>query len=226
MCANYKPIQREQIAALGLPSIPFEYPDEVYPLYDTPLLFHSPRGLEWRSVKFGLIPKWAEDTEIAKRTYNARNETLHEKRSFQEAFLKCKFGVIPVTEFYESMYINGRPQRWGVRRKDKQAFYIATLYDITKIHGEIYRSATMLTMDARDHAMMKEFHEPGEVKRSVIVIPHQRMQEWLSLDQPHIQSFVEGFPVDEFESFYHPKSHKPENKAQLSMFDDPTLDNG
>lgn len=220
MCANYKPIQLGQIKALGLPAIPFDYMDEVYPLYDTPLLFQSVQGLEWRLVKFGLIPKWAQDTEIAKRTYNARNETLHEKRSFQEALMKCKYGVIPVSEFYESMFINGRPQRWGVRRKDGQAFFIAALYEITKIQGEIYRSATMLTMDAREHAMMKEFHEPGEVKRSVIVIPYHRLQAWLSHDQPDIQSFVEGFPVDEFENFYHPKNSKQDNKAQLSMFDD------
>lgn len=113
MCANYKPITLNQLNALGLENIPFEYEEEIFPSYQTPLLFKSDQGLEWRSVNFGLIPKWVEDPSLVKNTYNARSETLDQKRSFQEAFQKCNFGVIPVSEFYEFKYVNGRPQRWG-----------------------------------------------------------------------------------------------------------------
>ena len=155
MCANYKPLTVAQIRSLGLPDISFDYPEEVFPNYQTPLLFKSEKGLEWRAVNFGLIPKWATDRDSVKFTYNARNETLHEKRSFQEALLKHKFGLIPVTEFYEAKYINGRPQRWGVRCKDGQAFYIAALYEIAKIQNDIIRSATMITMDASRHCFIK-----------------------------------------------------------------------
>ena len=41
MCANFKPITSEQVKQLGLPDIPFEYVDEIYPGYKTPLLFKS-----------------------------------------------------------------------------------------------------------------------------------------------------------------------------------------
>lgn len=148
MCANYKPLTAAQAKQLELPLIPFEYVEEVYPSYSTPLLFKSEQGLEWREVLFGLVPKWSEDTNISKHTYNARHETIFQKPSFVEAASKCKFGVIPVTEFYESKYIDNKPQRWGVRRKDGQAFYIAALYEIRKLNDQIIRSATMLTMDA------------------------------------------------------------------------------
>jgi putative SOS response-associated peptidase YedK len=57
----------------------------------------------------------------------------------------------------------------GVRRKDGEAFSIAAIYEICRLDGDIIRSAAMITMDAIDHPMMKEFHEPGDVKRSVIV---------------------------------------------------------
>jgi putative SOS response-associated peptidase YedK len=152
MCANFKPITALQVQQFRLPEIPFTYQEEIFPSFETPLLFKSQSGLEWRSVNFGLIPKWAEDNEIAKHTYNARNETLIEKRSFVEAFTKCQFGVIPVTEFYESKYINGKAQRWGVKRQDGQAFYVAALYEITRLkNGEIVRSATMISMDATQY---------------------------------------------------------------------------
>lgn len=151
MCANFKPLTLKQLQDLKLQDIPFEYPEEVYPGYDLPLLFKSQQGLEWRKVMFGLVPKWAEDKTIASKTYNARNETLIQKPTFNNAVMKYKFGVIPVAEFYESKYFDHKPQRWGVRRKDGQAIFIAALYEICKIGDEVVRSATMITMDASHH---------------------------------------------------------------------------
>lgn len=219
MCANFKPLTSQQIHDLGLPEIPFEYLEEVYPNYATPLLFQSDQGLEWRSVNFGFIPKWAEDKKIGTKTYNARNETLLQKPTFAEATTKCKFGVIPVSEFYESKYFDNKPQRWGVRRKDGKATFIAVLYEITRVQDEIVRSASMITMDAIDHLMMKEFHEPGNIKSSVIVIPHERLHEWLNLTQPDIRSFVQGFPVEEFECSHVPKERIKKASPQLNFFD-------
>lgn len=220
MCANYKPLTIEQSKQLELPLIPFEYAEEVYPSYKTPLLFKSDHGLEWREVLFGLVPKWSEDINISKHTYNARHETIFLKPSFQDAAYKCKFGVIPVSEFYESKYIENKPQRWGVRRKDGKAFYIAALYEIRKLNDQIIRSAAMLTMDAIDHPMMKDFHEPGDVKRSVVVIPDTRLDDWLSLKQPYqLNQFMQGFPVEEFECSHVPKARIEKITPQLNMFD-------
>ncbi|MGE8560845.1 MAG: SOS response-associated peptidase [Acinetobacter sp.] len=219
MCANFKPLTLKQVQDLNLPEIPFEYPEEVYPGYDLPLLFKSQKGLEWRKVIFGLVPKWAEDKTIAHKTYNARSETLLQKPSFSNALLKYKFGVIPVSEFYESKYFDQKPQRWGVRRKDGKALYIAALYEICKIKDEVIRSATMITMDAIDHPMMKEFHEAGNVKRSVIVIPQERLNEWLSWRSPDIRSFVEGFPEVEFECSHVAKAKIEKITPQLNFFD-------
>lgn len=219
MCANFKPLTLEQWAELALPEIPFDYPEEVYPNYDLPLLFKSEQRLEWRKVHFGMIPSWADDNSIALKTYNARNETLLQKASFINAVSKCKFGVIPVSEFYESMYIDNKPQRWGVRRKDGKAFYIAALYDICRKGEQIIRSSTMITMNAIDHPMMKEFHKPGDVKRSVVVIPESRLDEWLNWKSSNIQSFVQGFPVEEFECSHVPKIKVEKISPQLNFFD-------
>ena len=35
---------------------------------------------------FGLIPHWSKDTTIARRTYNARSETVAEKPSYRDAW--------------------------------------------------------------------------------------------------------------------------------------------
>jgi putative SOS response-associated peptidase YedK len=219
MCANFKPLTLEQLKQQQLPMIDFEYVDEVYPGYSLPLMFKKDGEYQWREVMFGLVPKWATDLTIAKKTYNARSETLLQKASFFEPTTKCQFGVIPVTEFYEAKYIQGKPQRWCVRRKDKKAFFIAALYEICKIDDQVIRSATMITIDAIDHPMMREFHEPGDVKRSVVVIPEERLDQWLSLTIPDIESFIEGFPVEEFECAYVPKLNRTKQTNQLNFFD-------
>ncbi|MBF7683139.1 SOS response-associated peptidase family protein [Acinetobacter sp. B5B] len=218
MCANFKPLTIQQCQQLHLPKISFDYANEVFPAGRFPLLFASQQGLEWREVIFGLVPQWATDLNIAKKTYNARQETLWDKPSFQNALHKYKFGVVAVTEFYESKYVAGQPQRWGVRRKDGGAFYIAALYDICKINQDIIRSATMLTMDAIDHPMMSTFHEPGNVKRSVIIIPQHRLHEWLSRKSTDLTSFVQGFNVDEFECSHVPKIKYSKPSPQLDIF--------
>src|SRR5690606_29184235 len=151
MCANFKPLSLEQLHNLELPEISFEYPEEVYPNYATPLLFHSAQGPEWRLGNFGLIPKSAEDKKKGTKTDNARNETLLEQPSFAEASAKCHFGVSPGSGIYEWKYLDNKPQRWGIRRKDGQATFIAAIYEVARIRGGIIRSASMITMDAIDH---------------------------------------------------------------------------
>ena len=66
MCANFKPATQAQLIQLGLPNISFQYVEEVFPNIETPLLFKSVQGLEWRAVNFGLIPKWVEEKETVK----------------------------------------------------------------------------------------------------------------------------------------------------------------
>lgn len=96
-----------------------------------------------------------------------------------------------------------------------RVFYCG-LIEIAKIQGVVVRSATM---NAIDHEMMGEFHEPGDVKRSVIIIPHDQLDEWLSLKTTDIQKFVKGFPVQEFECFYCPKSRHAKDSMQLNIFE-------
>ena len=87
MCANFKPLTLAQLQQLQLPVVGFSYADEVYPGGTMPLLFKSPQGFEWREVMFGLVPKWAEDRNIAKHTYNARHETIFQNRVFKKLLL-------------------------------------------------------------------------------------------------------------------------------------------
>lgn len=184
MCANFKPTRRP---VLGLnPSVT---KDDVYPGDDCPLLFSDGQSIQWRCVKFGLVPPWAEDLKITRHTYNARTESVDQKPSFIRAWQKNQFALIPVDMFYEPRYINGKAERWGIFRKDKQPFTIAAIYENTRINSEQVRSMSMLTIDAQKHAFMQQFHQPQDTKRSVIVIPEQYRLDWLNCTSQQAPQF-------------------------------------
>lgn len=52
------------------------------------------------SLRWGLLPPWAEDGSIAARMINARSETVGERPAFREAFAARRC-VIPADGFYE-----------------------------------------------------------------------------------------------------------------------------
>lgn len=205
MCANYEPINKSQAIQLGLFEPTFEYKADIYPGYDCPLIFSTGDAIEWREVKFGLVPKWAKDLKICRNTYNARTETVHEKPSFRNAWAKSQFALIPVQTIFEPRYTDdGKAERWGIYRKDHQPFTVAAIYENTLINGNQVRSMSMLTINADNHPFMKQFHKPEDEKRSVIIIPPDLRESWLNCNHQDAKEFFFDMSIDEFDAM--PKS--------------------
>lgn len=207
MCANFKPVTPCHIKQLNLEIPDFCYKDDIYPSDDCPLLFSNEQGIQWRNVKFGIVPPWAEDLKVTRHTYNARTESVAQKPSFQRAWQRNQFALIPVDLFYEPRYINGKAERWGIFRKDKKPFTIAAIYENTRLNGEQIRSMSMLTIDAQKHEFMQQFHKPEDTKRSIIVIPEAHRKDWLNCHHSQAHHFF--FELnDEFTTAPMPR-HKP-----------------
>lgn len=205
MCANYEPIKKSQAIQLGLFEPTFEYKADIYPGYDCPLIFSTGDAIEWREVKFGLVPKWAKDLKICRNKYNARTETVHEKPSFRNAWAKSQFALIPVQTIFEPRYTDdGKAEHWGIYRKDHQPFTVAAIYENALIDGKQVRSMSMLTINADHHPFMKQFHKPTDEKRSIIVIPDEYRKDWLNCKNDEAQNFFFDMPIDEFDAM--PKS--------------------
>ena len=72
MCANFQPVTLAQAKLFTSQQLCFDFKDDVYPNYNMPLLFATQNDSEsqWRQVRFGLILKWVDSTDITKYTYN------------------------------------------------------------------------------------------------------------------------------------------------------------
>jgi len=166
--------------------MPLEFPVESYPGFASPIVVQS-RQTQRVAVglaKFGLIPAWAKDDKIARHTYNARSETASQKPSFRSDWRNRQFGLVLCDNFFEPNYESGRAVRWKIERADQQPFGIACLWDrcTDPTSGELIVSFSMLTVNADEHAVMNQFHKPGDEKRTPVIISPEYHGDWLGAD--------------------------------------------
>ena len=191
MCINFtatrnNPWVKEHFK-LDLPA--GDYPLEAYPGYLAPLVVksHQTGRVACGLAKFGLIPSWAKDDKISRHTYNARSETVHEKPSYRAAWKQRRYGIALVDNFFEPNYVTGKAQRWRIELGSHEPFGIASIWDTwtDPNTGELVTSFSMLTVNADEHPVMKQFHKPGDEKRAPVILAPTQFDEWLSADQSH-----------------------------------------
>ena len=117
---------------------------------------------------FGMVPKWAKDTSIAKQTYNARSQTVMDKQSFKRTWYNNQFALIPVQTIFEPKYIDGKAHRYDIRRKDDDLFT-----------GDAFIRS--MTINADQHLFISQFHKPEDEKRSIVVIEPEHLKDWLNM---------------------------------------------
>jgi putative SOS response-associated peptidase YedK len=100
-------------------------------------------------LQWGLVPFWAKDRSIGRRTFNARAETVHEKPSFRAAF-RHRRCLIPADGFYEWKREGKRKVPHVITLTDAPMVF-AGLWETWSGPGEeILQSCTILTTEAND----------------------------------------------------------------------------
>ena len=146
---------------------------------------------------FGLVPHWSQDTKITRHTFNARSETVAKKPSFREAWKRAQHCIVPADALFEPDWRSGKSVATRIVRADGEPLGIAGLWSSWKSpKGEIVHSYTMLTINADEHALMRQFHKPTDEKRMVVILPTDRYQDWLQASAEHSMEFIQPFPAD------------------------------
>lgn len=146
---------------------------------------------------FGMVPHWAKDTRGTKFTYNARSETVAEKPSFRDAWRKAQHCIIPADAFFEPDWRSGKAVPARIKRVDGQPMGIAGLWSSWKApKGEIVHSFTMLTINADEHPLMRQFHKPMDEKRMVVILSEEQYDDWLNAKAGEAGEFLRMFPTE------------------------------
>ena len=145
---------------------------------------------------FGLVPSWSPDTKVTKFTYNARTETVASKPSFRDAWKHAQHCIIPADSFFEPDWRSGRAIPTLIGRADGAPMGIAGLWSSWKSpKGEIVNSFTMLTINATNHPLMRQFHKPTDEKRMVVILTDDEYDGWLQAGTTQSQRFFRLYPA-------------------------------
>lgn len=162
MCSNYRPSSGRELAQLGVSAeLILDAAPDTYPGGEAPVILLGDDGRRRCALaSFGLIPVWAKDRSFAKRTYNARTETVGEKPSYRHAWSRRQLCIVPARAIYEPCYETGKPVWWRIERADGGPMPIVGLWECKHWDdGGPALSFTMLTVNADDHPVMRRFHQ-------------------------------------------------------------------
>lgn len=109
---------------------------------------------------------------------------MAEKPSYRTAWRQRQFGLVFVDNFFEPHYESGKAVRWQIERASGEPFGMACLWDrwMDPATGKWVVSFSMLTVNADEHPVMRQFHKPGEEKRTPVIIGRELHGAWLSAD--------------------------------------------
>lgn len=131
-------------------------------------------------MKWGLIPHWFQGmlpNEIAKKTLNARMETLHEKASFNR-LVKTNRCIIPSNGFFEFQHQGSNKIPYFIYPTRDHIFSMAGLYDewVNGSTGELIQTFTIITTEANE--LMAEIH--NQKKRMPLLLDANSTDDFLA----------------------------------------------
>jgi putative SOS response-associated peptidase YedK len=212
MCVNFRPPQPDQLdAVLGaLVDLyrDWDWPSETWKDYQAPILKADPDGRrELRLASYGMIPRrYIPPGVKVFDTMNARAESIGEKRSFALAWRKAQLCAVPMNHFYEPCYESGRAERFAIGMQDDALFFVAGLWrEWGQEDGSVHTSFTKITINADEHPLMRRFHKPGDEKRTLVVLPQDDLDPWLTCRDPELaRSFLRHYPAEAMKARHAP----------------------
>lgn len=160
--------------AFGVADVP-EYPCRynIAPTQDVlAVLSGDDTRRRMRTLRWGLVPAWADDPSIGSRMVNARAETVTTKPSFRHAFERNRCLVL-ADGFYEWQKQGRTKQPMLVSREDGQPFAFAGLWERWRKGPREITSCTILTTEADD--FIRPIHD-----RMPLILRPEDYDRWLT----------------------------------------------
>ena len=202
MCSNFEPASPKQIESIVNQQLEldFNYKKRVYPKDFCPIFIPTVDGVKVVKGQFGLSPKWASDP-VDYATYNARLESIEDKKTFKPAYTHNQFCLVPMSAFMEPYYLSGDSDNneWQrIYQTNGEPFTIAGMYEYNDHFDEPVHSFTLLTHNADDEPFMSQFHKPKKEKRSIYLVAPDKREKYLQATRSQITNLMSIIKADDF----------------------------
>ncbi len=158
--------------------------------------------------QWGLVPSWSADN---KGFINARAETLEEKPSFAESFLRRRC-LIPADGFYEWKRSRKWKQPYFFQMKDESLFAFAGIWDQWQRDDRSITSCAIITTTPNE--LLTPIHD-----RMPVILTAGEQEAWLrrDADPRELKAMLAPYPSEAMKSF--PVSEK----VNSALVDEPEL---
>jgi putative SOS response-associated peptidase YedK len=156
------------------------------------------------AMRWGLVPPASPDIKTGLTLFNARAETIHEKRIFAEPFAKGRRCLVPVDGFYEFTGPKGQKQPHLFRPKDGGVMAFAGLWESWRIRGSTPSDQPLLSysiITTEPNAVAAPIHNRMPVVfrdprgRDAWLDPAAQPDELIKMLVPAPDDLLEVFPV-------------------------------
>src|SRR5262249_27290302 len=167
---------------------------------------------EFATLRWGLVPFWADDVKIGNKLLNARGETIFEKPSFRDAARKRRC-LIAADGFYEWKTENGKKQPYFIHKPGREPFAFAGLWERWhRDDGNVLETCSIVTTESNE--LTKPLHD-----RMPVILEKRDFARWLdpaNTDAKNLMPLIRRLPDDALELYrVTPKVNSP-------RFDDPS----
>lgn len=177
------------------------------PTQDAPVIVRGHSGeRRMGTMRWGLVPAWADDPSIGGRLINARSETAAKKPAFRDAF-EARRCLVPADGFYEwqkrTAPAGGKPVKvpWWIHRPDRRPFAFAGLWERWRADVEAAPLVTFTILTTEPNERVRALHD-----RMPVILPDRAAEErWLApgagaeelaaLLRPAPDDYLEAWPV-------------------------------
>lgn len=152
------------------------------------------RDLQTRKVelfKWGLVPVWAKDPMVGHKLINARSETIAEKPSFKQAFLRRRC-LIPADGFYEWKKDSSPKQPYLFKMSDGKPFTFAGIWEFWRDRTGI-ELTTCAIITTTPNEMVEAYHD-----RMPVILEKDARWKWLG-ETPveELKEMLKPYPAEE-----------------------------
>lgn len=222
MCVNYQAPNPDELSeTFGVDVPTAEWRPEVWQDYAAPIIVDNGKGPEALLASYGMLPKDKQPPGKRYSTMNARAETVGQLPTYRQAWSRSQLCLVPMTGFYEPCYETGKPIRWRIHLNNTRPFAVAGIWRSWDMGTEEERySFTQLTINADAHPFMRRFHPADDEKRSLVVVPEEAYEDWLSCRNPEFaRAFLQLYPAELMSGEPAPApSKKKVARDQISLF--------
>ena len=147
------------------------------------------------SMRWGLVPYWARDSDFGNRTINARAETVAEKPAFRDSF-KRRRCLVAADGFFEWQKVPGGKQPYLIRLDGGEPIAFAGLWD--RWHGPLGRVLeTFTVLTTTPNGLVSPIHD-----RMPVILPAQARDRWLDreADLAGLGALLVSYPEEAMEA--------------------------